>query len=164
MKKKNLEQFDEREVHIRNRIYQRGFILLSALVVADWFLAILLTNTMDDLKIHSILGGVVCFMIALTVVVMELTVRGVYFSRKENNPRVNLVLMLLGVAASVAGIVFVNLQRADELFFQDWQLTMRGVAAVSVSLFALICLFAAIRAMRDIQNHKQAITTQEETP
>jgi|GEM_PF-2966783 len=159
MKKKNLEQFDEREHHIRNRIYQRGFIVLSALVVADWCLAIVLTNTLDDLKIHSILGGVVCFVLALTVVVMELTIRGVYFSRKENNPRVNLVLMLFGVAACVVGVIFVNVQRADELFFKDWQLTMRGVAVVSASLFGLMCLSAAVRAIRELC----ATTTQEET-
>ncbi|MCL2445948.1 MAG: hypothetical protein FWD06_04185 [Oscillospiraceae bacterium] len=159
MKILNLEQLDERELHVRNQILVRGFMILSGLLLADEFAAFFLRQQLPQ-GARGVLSGIVCVAIVFAIVGVELAIRNVQFGRRPS-PRMKLMITLTFAAIMTGSFIFHLVWESGESFFDYGQLSARGSAIIASSLFAAAALSMAAREIYNMRKQKQI--TQEET-
>jgi len=149
MKKKKLEQFDEREEAIRDRVFMHGFFILAALLLFD--------HSLELFKVQPFgrPTSLVYLAIAITVVSIEFIIRGVYFGCKDTpKTRLKSTLGMVVVFGFNLGVTCYGLLTVDS-FAENGQLTIWGGNIILFSSLTLIGICGFIRAVIDLRRSRR---------
>ena len=135
-----MNNYDERQILIKNKIFMRAYFIVLVLLLANAFL-----HSYDIIWADGFISSVIISVLSLVISGSEAIVRDVFFTK----PREKAAFLLfpeLGIVLLVLNITHVN---DGEKIISDGALTRTGCSIVVSVLFIIIGVVAGIKFVRD---------------
>ena len=143
---KNTE-FDERQVLIRGKAYEHGFIVTMLTLLINAFL-----NSYDIIWADGFKQNLLILVLVFTVISVELNLRGAFFGRK-----VSPVALLVVVCAPTVILAVLNIHHfiKGAVFTDGGMLTDEGFGVIFCILFAINVTTGIIQYIRTKKQEKE---------
>lgn len=123
-------EFDERQLYLRGKIFRNGFIILLIYLLADAFMK---SNGINP--IEGMWGNILIIVGASSYCMIDMIIRGAVDLEKRNNGAIFVVLGILGAALFIWGVIDFLIKQQS--FFDNRSLSQYG-ARLIIDLFYII--------------------------
>jgi hypothetical protein len=138
---KKTENYDERQMQIRNKVYKRGFFVSLLLLLADGMLM-----RYDIMWSNQLSKYFLMFMLLVSYVDIEFIFRGAQFGKKDSRV---LYAVIFGLFGSLAVAATILTPVDGEKIIEDNMLSQTGAGFVVGLLFLLLSVCTIIQIIRE---------------